>query len=110
MNKTYFNSILAGLVICLAYSCANIQEENVVTPESIEEEQSLEVFDYKAGEDSLKVRSIMQSDIDMILLNHISLIDGTYTFVLSKEDALSLGADEDKYLYYKAMAERLNER
>ncbi len=102
------NTVLTILTICLACSCANIQEENADNNNIDTQEQALDVLSYESDSDSLKVRDILQSDIDVILLNHISIIDGVYTFSLSQDDALSLGADEAKYLYYKSMIDNLN--
>lgn len=102
------NVFLMFFAICFVYSCANIQEENESNANVDNQEQSLDVLSYDSEIDSLKVRDFMQSDIDVILLNHVSFIDGVYTFSLSQDDALSLGADEAKYLYYKSMIENLN--
>ncbi len=102
------DTILAFLITFLAYSCANIQEETTGNDNNATKEQTLEVLNYDSGADSLKVRELIQSDIDVIMVNHISLKDGVYTLSLSKDDALSLGADEAKYMYYKSMVDRLN--
>ncbi len=100
---------LALFMVCLAGSCANIQEVSEDNDKVSTENSTFKVLNYDSDNDSLKVRNFMQSDIDVILLNHISIKDGVYTFPLTQDEALSLGASEDKYQYYKSIVDNLNE-
>lgn len=106
MNRMYLKIIMACLIAGSLCSCDDIQEENVVTPESVEGQER--VLCTRSVCDSLNVLQVMQSDIDVIMLNHINLTEGRYSLNLSEEDALSIGVDEETYSRYKTMVDELN--
>lgn len=103
--------IIASCLACgFVSSCANVQEESPSALESSADFQGVEVLNAASCGDSLKVRSVIQSDVDVMLMNHISLTDGVFSLDLSLEDALSLGVDEEKYRHYETIVESLNEK
>lgn len=106
MNRMYLKIIMACLMAGFLCSCDDIQEEDVVTPESVEGQER--VLCTRSVCDSLNVLQVMQSDIDVIMLNHINLTEGRYSLNLSEEEALSIGVDEETYSRYKAMVDELN--
>ena len=97
---------MACLMVGFLCSCDDIREEDVAVPESLEGQEK--VLCTRSVCDSLNVLQVMQSDIDVIMLNHINLAEGRYSLNLSEEDALSIGVDEETYSHYKAMVDELN--
>lgn len=59
-------------------------------------------------EDSLKMISDIQGDIDHLMLNRIIKKDGIYILAIKREDANFLGIDNTTYDRYLDYVERLN--
>ncbi len=106
MNRMYLKTIMACLIAGSLCSCDDIQEEDVATSESLDGQER--VLCTRSACDSLNVLQFLQSDRDVIMLNHITLVEGIYSLELSEEDALSIGVDEETYSRYKTMVDELN--
>lgn len=60
-------------------------------------------------EDSLKIMSKLQSDVDNLMMGRVFKKDSLYVLAIKKDDALSLGVSEDVYDKYLDYVDRLNE-
>ena len=101
-------------LLCAAASCA-IQEQpaNEMSPEAPLTLKSLLSPSTRssAGDaDSAFVRSCIQSDKDLFMLNRVVFRDSVYVLSLKEDDALFLGISREMYGRYVDYVNALNEQ
>ncbi len=60
-------------------------------------------------EDSLTVKSRLQSDVDNLMMGRVIMKDSIFVLAIKREDAIFLGVSEEVYDSYLNYVDRLNE-
>ena len=58
--------------------------------------------------DTFAMKSVLQSDLDLIMLAQVIMKDGVFILSISRDDAASIGVSSDMYDDYCAYVDRLN--
>lgn len=109
--KTYTTQLTTLLLVLLTSCMSEPMQENII-PESSTGKSPVKMRSMSktsAAVDTVALKSKIQSDYDLVLMNHIVRSDkGQYVLCLTKEDASEIGIPSELYECYSSFVESLN--